>query len=69
MNSNSVIHKDAKLGKNVKIGPLCYIGQNVIIEDDCKLHSHVVIDGNNVLISKGVEIFSFRNYWINSTRS
>ena len=58
MNSNSVIHKNSKLGKNVKIGPFCYIGENVIIEDDCKLHSHVVIDGNTV-ISRGSEIFSF----------
>ena len=32
--------------------------ENVIIEDDCKLHSHVVIDGNTV-ISSGSEIFSF----------
>jgi len=58
MGSNSVIHKNSKLGKNVKIGPFCYIGENVIIEDDCKLHSHVVIDGNTV-IGSGSEIFSF----------
>ena len=57
MGSNSVIHR-IKLGKNVKIGPFCYIGENVIIEDDCKLHSHVVIDGNTV-IGSGSEIFSF----------
>ena len=58
MKSSSVIHKNSKLGKNVKIGPFCYIGENVIIEDDCKLHSHVVIDGNTV-IGRGSEIFSF----------
>lgn len=58
MNPESLIHKDAKIAKNVEIGPFCLIGKNVIISENCKIHSHVVIDGD-VTIGKNVEIFPF----------
>ena len=58
MNSQSIIHKDCKIGKNVEIGSFCSIGANVSIDDNCKIHSNVVIDGN-VTIKKNVEIFPF----------
>ena len=58
MRSNSVIHKDCRIGKNVKIGSFCTIGANVSIDDNCVIHSNVIINGN-VKIKKNVEIFPF----------
>ncbi len=58
MNSHSIIHKNAKIGKNVEIGPFCTIGKNVEIKENCKIHSNVVIDGNTI-IEKNTEIFPF----------
>ena len=58
MVSNSVIHKDCRIGKNVKIGSFCTIGANVSIDDNCVIHSNVIINGN-VKIKKNVEIFPF----------
>ena len=36
----------AKIHPSVKIGPFCYIGDNVIIGKNCELKSHVSIVGN-----------------------
>ncbi len=58
MNSRSIIHKDSKIGENVKIGSFCSIGADVSIDDNCKIHNNVVIDGD-VSIKKNVEIFPF----------
>ena len=58
MVSNSVIHKDSKIGKNVKIGSFCTIGANVSIDDNCIIHNNVIIEGN-VKIKNDVEIFPF----------
>ena len=58
MTSNSVIHKDSQIGKNVKIGSFCTIGANVSIDDNCIIHNNVTIDGN-VKIKNNVEIFPF----------
>lgn len=52
------IHPDAKIGKNVTIGPWTYIGADVEIGDDCWLSSHVVVKGPTV-IGKGNKIFQF----------
>ena len=43
MNNNSFIHPDARIGKNVEIGPFCYICGNVEIGDGCKIGPNVVI--------------------------
>ncbi len=58
MNSNSMIHKEAKIGKNVIIGPFCQIGKDVSIGDNCKIYGNVFIEGN-VKILSNVEIFPF----------
>ena len=55
---NSIVSNGASLGKNIEIGPFCNIGRNVIIENNCRLHSHVNIDGN-VIIGENTEIFPF----------
>ncbi|BCV37366.1 MULTISPECIES: acyl-ACP--UDP-N-acetylglucosamine O-acyltransferase [Shewanella] len=52
------VHPDAKIGKNVTIGPWSYIGPDVEIGDDCWISSHVVIKGPSI-IGKGNRIFQF----------
>lgn len=45
-NYNSYISSKAKIHHSVKIGPFCYIGDNVVIQKNCELKSHVSIVGN-----------------------
>ena len=58
VHSTAVIHPKATIGANCDIGPYCIIGEHVVLGADCKLHSHVVIDGHTTL-GKGNEIFPF----------
>ncbi len=44
--NNSYVSKKAKIDPSVKIGPFCYIGDNVKIDENCILKSHVSILGN-----------------------
>ncbi len=44
--NNSYVSKKAKIHPSVKIGPFCYIGDNVKIDQNCELKSHVSILGN-----------------------
>ena len=44
--NNSYISDSAKIHNSVKIGPFCYIGENVTIDENCQLKSHVSIVGN-----------------------
>lgn len=41
----AVIESDAKIGHNVKIGPFCLVGSEVVLSDNIELKSHVVIEG------------------------
>ena len=34
---------------SVKIGPFCYIGDNVVIKKKCELKSHVSLIGNTII--------------------
>jgi UDP-N-acetylglucosamine acyltransferase len=54
----AVIHPQAQIGAGCEIGPYCVIGEQVTIGDECKLHSHVVVDGCTRL-GRGNEIFPF----------
>jgi UDP-N-acetylglucosamine acyltransferase len=42
----AIIHPRAKIGDGCEIGPYCVVGEHVTLGDDCKLHSHVVVDGH-----------------------
>lgn len=44
--NNSHISNTAIVHPSVKIGPFCYIGDNVKIDENCELISHVSIVGN-----------------------
>lgn len=58
IHQSSIVSAKAKLGKNVEIGPFCTIGDNVQIDDNTILKSHIVIDGK-CLIGKNNTIFPF----------
>ena len=55
---SSVIDSKAKISKNVKIGPFCYVGPKVQLEDSVELISNVHIEGDTK-IGKGTKIFPF----------
>ena len=54
----AIIESGAKLGNNVKVGPYSYIGNDVVLGDDCVIESHVVIKGPSK-IGSGNHIFQF----------
>jgi UDP-N-acetylglucosamine acyltransferase len=58
IHKNSIVDTKAKIKKNVKIGPFCYVGPEVELEDDVELVSNVHIEGNT-RIGKGTKIFPF----------
>ena len=58
IHKSSAIDSKANILKNVKIGPFCYVGPNVTIEEDVELISNVHIEGNTK-IGKGTKIFPF----------
>ena len=45
IHDSAIIHIDAKIEENVKIGAYSIIGPNVNIGKGSIIHSHVVIDG------------------------
>ena len=55
---SAIIHPGAKIGAGCEIGPYCVIGGHVALGDNCRLHSHVVIEGHTRL-GNGNEIFPF----------
>lgn len=54
----AVVHSGAQVGQGCIIGPYCIIGEHVSLGANCKLHSHIVIDGHTRL-GQGNEIFPF----------
>ena len=58
IHKSSVINSKAIIGNNVKIGPFCYVGAEVEIEEGVELISNIHIEGNTK-IGKGTKIFPF----------
>jgi len=58
IHNSSVIDKKAKIGKDVNVGPFCYIGPKVQISDGVELISSIHIEGNTK-IGKATRIFPF----------
>ena len=54
----AIIEDGASIGVDVKIGPYCFIGGNVVLADRINLGSHVVISGLTQ-IGEGTHIFPF----------
>ena len=53
---NSCIHPNAKIGKDVKIGPFCYIAENVEIGDGCEIGPNAIIY-DYVKMGKNCKVF------------
>ena len=45
IHKSSIISNKAIIGKEVKIGPFCYIGENVVLSDGVELISNIHIEG------------------------
>ena len=58
IHSTAVVDAKARIGAGCVIGPYCVIGADVTLGDNCRLHSHVVIDGHTTL-GEDNEIFPF----------
>ena len=58
IHKSSVIDPKAKIGKDVKIGPFCFIGPKVQLDDGVELISNVHIEGNTK-IGKMTKIYPF----------
>ena len=58
IHKSSIIDTKAKLGKNVKIGPFCFVGPKVSLDDHVELISNVHIEGYT-RIGKGTKIYPF----------
>jgi len=54
----AVIHPGAQIGLHCEVGPYCVIGEHVVLGDECRLYSHVVIDGHTT-IGRRNEIYPF----------
>ena len=54
----AIVEDGASIGVDVKIGPYCFIGSNVVLGDRINLESHVVISGLTQ-IGEGTHIFPF----------
>ena len=58
IHKSSVIDTKAKIGKDVKIGPFCFIGPKVQLDDGVELISNIHIEGNTK-IGKRTKIYPF----------
>lgn len=65
IHTSSVIEEGAQIGKNVKIGPFCTIGPNVVLHDNVEIKSHNAITGHTE-IGEGTVIYPFCSIGFNS---
>ena len=54
----AIVAEGAKLSKGVTVGPYSIIGAQVVLKENVKVHSHVVIEGRTT-IELGTEIYPF----------
>jgi UDP-N-acetylglucosamine acyltransferase len=54
----AIIHRKARLGKGVRVGPFSVIGEGVRVGPGTVIHGHVIIDGD-VSIGARCEIYPF----------
>lgn len=55
---SAIIAAGAVIGADVKIGPFCTVGPQVVLEDGVELVSHVTVDGKT-RIGAGAKLFPF----------
>ena len=67
--NTSYISPKSEIHSSVKIGPFCYIGDNVSIGRNCELKSHVSLTGhtnigeNNIFYPTTVESIHIANWY------
>ncbi|MBV8081570.1 MAG: acyl-ACP--UDP-N-acetylglucosamine O-acyltransferase [Candidatus Eremiobacteraeota bacterium] len=50
----AVVHPEAKIGRDVEIGPYCLVGRHASIGDGTKLLAHVVVQGHTTIGQENV---------------
>ena len=55
---SSVVEEGANLGVNVRIGPFCHVGPDVVLGDNVELVSHAVVHGRTE-VGAGTRLFPF----------
>ncbi|WP_135077960.1 acyl-ACP--UDP-N-acetylglucosamine O-acyltransferase [Terasakiella sp. SH-1] len=55
---SAVVDPKAQLADNVKVGPFCMVGPDVVLDENVELLSHVVVEGRTT-IGKNNKIFPF----------
>ena len=55
---SAVVEPGAELGTGVTVGPFCHVGPDVVLHDDVRLVSHVVVDGHTT-IGQGAVLYPF----------
>lgn len=58
IHATAVVHKDAQVGANVRVGPFCCVGPHVRLADGVELMSHVVVEGHTE-IGANTRVFPF----------
>lgn len=58
VDETAIVHPDARIGDNCKIGPFCDLGGEVVLGNGVQLYSHVVIDGKTT-IGDDTQVFPF----------
>ena len=58
IHQTAIVGAGAQLGEQVSIGPYCVIGDDVVLGDRVRWHSHVVVDGRTTL-GADCEVFPF----------
>ncbi len=54
----AIVAEGAVIPASCVVGPYCTVGPNVVLDEDCELVSHVVLDGHTTF-GRGNRIFSF----------
>lgn len=58
IHATALVDSQAKVGKNVTIGPFCHVGPDVVLEDGVELVSHVSLS-SHVHVGEGTKIHPF----------
>lgn len=54
----AIVHPGARVGEGCDVGPYCIVGPHVELDEGCRLHAHVVIDGHTRLGRRN-EVYPF----------
>ena len=69
IDKTAIIHPKAKIDLNVKIGPFSIIGENVEIEKNTIIQSHVSILGNTKTLKNGGYNIEFNQSWADNPKN